>query len=152
MKIALPTGSLLAPLVALAAPLAAQPLSPDAGAFKAQGSWTDDAKHVGQWHAEGTLAGGRFAGTLALEMLGVDHAFTLRADRAQLRNGTCVLSGEEGKNRVELRGACDSAVIGPGTLSGRFDGHALRGQFNGTMGSGPKPAPEPVPTRAAQPG
>jgi hypothetical protein len=138
-------------LLALGSPLAAQPLSPDIGAYKAQGGWTDQGGHVGQWHAEGTLAGGRFTGTLAMEMDGVTRTVTLVPARASLKGGTCALYGENGRNRVEFRGACDDTRFGPGTLSGRFDGKALRGQFDSQLTTGAALMPKPPKSATAAP-
>src|SRR5205085_504987 len=45
-------------LFLLGSPVAAETLSPDMGDFKAEGSWTDQDGHLGQWRAEGKLAAG----------------------------------------------------------------------------------------------
>ena len=144
---------LLAPLLILAAPLApfaasGAPLSGDAGPFTAQGSFSDEAGHVGQWHAAGMLAGGAFTGSLVLELVGVTRTVTLVPAQAYRRSGTCVLRGTAERNWVELRGPCDDAAIGPGTVTGAFDGHALKGRFKGTLAAGATEAPAPVATAA----
>jgi hypothetical protein len=130
-------------LLALGSPLAAEMLSPDMGDFKAEGSWTDQDGHLGQWRAEGKLLGGRFAGSLVMEMAGVTRTLTLVPARAALSRGSCVLAGENARNRVELRGTCSDSAIGPGSVSGRIDGHALRGKFEGKLAAGPALTPAP---------
>ena len=140
--------ALAAPLVLGIAPLAAAPLSGDAGPFKAQGSWSDSESHVGQWHAEGALAGGAFTGSLVLEMAGQTRTVTLVPAQAFRRAGQCVLRGVNEKNWIELRGPCDDQAIGPGALSGAFDGHALKGSFKGTLAAGETEASAPVASAA----
>jgi hypothetical protein len=132
-----------AALLFLGSPVAAEMLSPDTGDFKAEGSWTDQDGHLGQWHAEGKLTGGRFAGSLVMEMVGVTRTLALDPPRATLRRGTCALYGTNEKNRVELRGPCSDSAIGPGTVSGRVDGHALRGRFEGKLTAGAALVPAP---------
>ena len=51
--------------------------------------------------------------------------------------------GNNEKNRVELRGRCDDAAIGPGTLGGRIDGKPLSGTFEGKLSAGDTLAPRP---------
>lgn len=142
MTRSLPAAAALAAALIAAAPLAAAPLSPDAGTYKAEGSWTDQEGQVGQWQAEGSLQGGKFGGTLSLELLGVSRSVIMTPERARLRDGRCVLRGVNGRNRVELRGPCEDGGIGPGTLTGTVDGHRLRGTFKGTLATGPEVKPD----------
>jgi hypothetical protein len=71
-----------AALLALGSPLSAEMLSPDSGDFKAEGAWTDQDGHLGQWRAEGKLYGGRFSGSLVMEMAGVTRTLTLAPAKA----------------------------------------------------------------------
>lgn len=119
--------------LALAAPLAAAPLSPDAGDFAGEGT-LDDGEAQGTWQAGGTLADGEISGTLTVEFGGKAMAVTMRPGPAFMENGRCILKGEEGRNRFELSGECDSERFGPGYMSGYFDGGpSVSGRFAGTL-------------------
>lgn len=123
----------LAPLV-LAAPLAAAPLSPNAGAFAGEGALDDGDGNQGTWQAAGTLSGGEIAGTLAVALAGKAMTVTMRPGPAFIENGRCILKGEEGRNRFELSGPCDSAGFGPGRIDGYFEGGpSVTGTFTGTL-------------------
>ncbi len=63
--------------LALAAPLAAAPLSPDAGDFAGEGT-LDDGEAQGTWQAGGTLADGEISGTLTVEFGGKAMTVTMR--------------------------------------------------------------------------
>lgn len=134
----------LAPFV-LAAPLAAAPLSPNAGAFAGEGALDDGEGNQGTWQANGKLSGGEIAGTLAIELAGKTMTVTMKPGPAYMENGRCYLKGEEGRNRFELSGPCDSAGFGPGRISGYFDGGpSVTGTFTGTLRWGAKAAVAPA--------
>lgn len=63
---------------------------------------------------------------------------------AYYENGFCVLRGESGRNRLELRGKCSPAAFGPGTVKGYYDGdREFNGEFGGTLRWGAA-APRPT--------
>jgi hypothetical protein len=115
----------------------AQQLSPNAGAFSGEGQLNDHDGNNGTWQASGTLRAGRFSGTLSIILGGKALTVRLQPGPAYLENGSCILKGENGRNRVELRGKCDRAAFGPGTISGYFDqDRAFDGEFSGRLAWG----------------
>lgn len=124
----------MAALVAVASSAAAQQLSPNAGAFSGQGQLNDHDGNSGTWQAKGALQQGKFSGSLAIVLGGKPMSVALQPGPAYLENGFCVLKGENGRNRVELRGKCDRTRFGPGTISGYFDqDRSFNGEFSGQM-------------------
>jgi hypothetical protein len=118
----------------VAAPALAGPLSPNAGAFTGEGVLNDHDGNQGTWQASGALKGGDFTGTLAIVLGGKALTVTMQPGPAYMENGTCVLKGENGRSRFELRGKCDTAAFGPGTISGYFDGDRnFNGEFTGAL-------------------
>ena len=125
---------LAAAALAVTAPALAGPLSPNAGAFTGEGVLNDHDGNKGTWQVAGSLKAGNFTGTLAIVLGGKALTVTLQPGPAYLENGFCVLRGENGRNRAELRGKCDSAGFGPGTVKGYFDGdREFNGEFGGTL-------------------
>lgn len=123
-----------AALLLAAAPAAAQQLSPDAGAFTGEGQLNDHDGNKGSWQAKGTLRDGKFAGTLSIVLGGKPMTVSLQPGPAYLENGICVLKGENGRNRMELRGKCDLSHFGPGTIGGYFDqDRSFNGEFSGQL-------------------
>src|SRR5690606_7382008 len=115
--------------LALATPLAAAPLSPDAGAFA----------------GEGTLADGEISGTLAVEFGGKAMAVTMRPGPALLGNGRCSLRREEGRTRLDLSGECHSERFGPRSMSAYVDGgRCVSGRYAGTLRGGAAAGPAPA--------
>lgn len=151
--------SLVIASLGLAAPLAAGPLSPNAGVFAGEGTLDDGDGNQGTWQASGTLARGEISGTLAVTLAGKAMTVTMRPGSAFMENGRCILKGEEGRNRFELSGTCDTDSFGPGYISGYFDGGpSVSGRFSGALRWGPAareaaraPANAAGPVQAAAP-
>lgn len=126
--------SLAAGLLMLSAPLAAAPLSPNAGTFSGEGVLDDGDGNKGSWRASGTLSGGNIAGTLSVDLAGKTMTVPMKPGPAYMQNGRCILKGEEGRNRFELSGDCDSDSFGPGYINGYFaGGPSVSGKFAGTL-------------------
>jgi hypothetical protein len=124
----------VAALLLAAAPAAAQQPSPNAGAFSGAGRLNDHDGNSGAWQASGTLREGKFSGKLAIALGGKPMTVSLLPGPAYLENGFCVLKGESGRNRMELRGKCDRTHFGPGTMSGYFDqDRSFNGEFSGAL-------------------
>lgn len=139
-----------AALLLAASPAAAQQLSPNAGAFSGEGQLNDHDRNSGTWQAKGALREGKFSGSLSIALGGKPMTVTLQPGPAYLENGFCVLKGESGRNRMELRGKCDRTHFGPGTISGYFDqDRSFNGEFSGKLSWGaatPVAAPGVLPT------
>ncbi len=115
----------------LAAPAAAQ-LNPNAGPVQGQGTLNDHDGNKGTWQLSGSLTGGQFTGTIAMMLGGKPMQVAMK--NAYYENGFCVLRGENGRNRFELRGKCSPAAFGPGTTKGYYDGdREFNGEFAGTL-------------------
>ena len=115
-------------------PAAAQQLSPNAGAFSGEGQLNDHDGNSGTWQAKGALREGKFSGSLSIVLGGKPMTVVLQPGPAYLENGFCVLKGEDGRNRMELRGKCDRQRFGPGTASGYFDqDRSFNGEFSGQL-------------------
>lgn len=118
-------------LAMIAVPAAAQ-INPNAGAVTGVGTLSDNDGNSGTWQLRATLAGGAFTGELTMTLGG--KALTVTMRNAYVENGFCVLRGENGRSRVELRGKCDPTTFGPGTIAGYFDGdRSFNGRFAGTL-------------------
>jgi hypothetical protein len=118
----------------VAAPALAGPLSPNAGAFTGEGTLNDHDGNKGTWQASGALKGGNFTGSVSIVLGGNALTVMLQPGPAYLENGFCVLKGENGRNRFELRGKCDATTFGPGTIGGYFDGDRnFNGEFSGAL-------------------
>lgn len=126
--------ALAAAMLLTAAPAIAGPISPNAGAFSGEGVLNDHDGNKGAWQTAGSLEAGDFSGTISLVLGGKALTVTMRPGPAYMENGFCVLKGENGRNRFELRGKCDSAGFGPGTIAGYFDGdRSFNGEFSGAL-------------------
>jgi hypothetical protein len=121
-------------LAAFATPVLAAPLSPNAGAFSGEGVLNDHDGNKGTWRASGALKDGDFTGALEITLGGKSLGVSMKPGPAYLENGFCVLKGENGRSRFEMRGKCDSASFGPGTVKGYFDGdREFNGEFAGAL-------------------
>ena len=121
-------------LAAAPVPALAGPLSPNAGAFSGEGTLNDHDGNKGTWQASGALSAGNFTGTLSIVLGGRALTVTMKPGPAYMENGFCVLKGENGRSRFELRGKCDAGTFGPGTIGGYFDGdRTFNGEFNGAL-------------------
>ncbi|RYY28261.1 MAG: hypothetical protein EOP62_03415 [Sphingomonadales bacterium] len=120
-----------AAMLVLAAPAAAQ-VSPNAGPVSGEGVLNDHDGNSGTWKLSATLVGEAFAGTMEMVLGGKPMSVTLK--NAYYENGNCILRGENGRNRFELRGKCSPTRFGPGTIDGYFDrDRAFNGEFSGTL-------------------
>ncbi|RYE03345.1 MAG: hypothetical protein EOP61_04985 [Sphingomonadales bacterium] len=120
-----------AAMLVLATPAAAQ-VSPNAGPVSGEGVLNDHDGNSGAWKLSATLAGGAFSGTMEMVLGGKPMSVTLK--NAYYENGNCILRGENGRNRFELRGKCSPTQFGPGTADGYFDrDRAFNGEFSGTL-------------------
>lgn len=121
-------------LLLAVSPAAAQQLSPNAGAFSGEGQLNDHDGNSGTWRAKGALQEGKFSGSLSIVLGGKPMTVVLQPGPAYLESGFCVLKGENGRNRMELRGKCDRQRFGPGTISGYFDqDRSFNGEFSGQL-------------------
>jgi hypothetical protein len=140
----------LAALLLVGTAALAQQLSPNAGSFVGEGQLNDHDGNKGTWLANGALREGRFTGTMSVVLGGKRLTVTLQPGPAYLENGFCVLKGENGRNRVELRGKCDRSKFGPGTIAGYFDrDRSFNGEFSGRLawgGAVPASTAEVLPT------
>lgn len=84
--------------------MAAAPLNANAGPLRGEGTLADHDRHTGTWQLEANLSGGQFTGTLSVVLGGKALSVTLKPGAAYFENGTCVVRGENGRSRLELRG------------------------------------------------
>lgn len=118
-------------------------VSPNAGAFAAEGLLNDHDGNRGQWAAKGSLAAGDFSGIMSMRLGG--KVMNVTMDHAYYENGFCILRGIDGRNRFELRGKCSATAFGPGTANGYFDGdRAFTGEFTGGIHWGAAAAKTPA--------
>lgn len=123
----------LAAILSATAALAEPVSNPNAGAFAAHGTVTDRDGNTGEWAARGTLRDGDFTGELGVEIGANAMLVDLGKGRAYFENGNCILKGENGRDRFEVRGPCDREPY-TGSMSGYFDGiGAFTGTFTGAI-------------------
>lgn len=103
---------LLAIALALVAPASGQDLTPNSGPLTFSGFLLDGDEAIGQFKAEAILAEGNFSGSITASLPGVTFNAPLMRSRSYLENDTCLLYAEEGRNRLLLRGPCDSLQYG----------------------------------------